>query len=210
MSECIFCNRKNFEERLIFENRDFWVIATLGQITDGGYALLIPKGHIPCLGDLATSFQAGQHPMFDITKRLVFRAISLEYAQPECGAITTFEHGIVGQTIEHAHLHILPMALDPTSRIMADFPGSEIQELDSFLQIQELYSENPRPYLFWSILNTRFFVCWDPPAPAQYLRTVFADLLGKPERANWRNMDPDLDKKLWSGTVERLKPYFTA
>ena len=51
-------------------------------------------------------------------------------------------------------------------------------------------------------------VCWNPPAPPQYLRLIVAELLGHPERGNWRNMDPELDKQLGQETVDRLKLYF--
>ncbi len=71
-----------------------------------------------------------------------------------------------------------------------------------------VYSKLQKPYLLWNDFGLIFEIIWDPPAPLQYLRIVVADALGRPERANWRNMDPELDKKLWSETVKRLKPYF--
>jgi len=43
---CPFCDKKQFEERLIAEVDGFYLIATLGQITDGGYVLLVPKEHV--------------------------------------------------------------------------------------------------------------------------------------------------------------------
>lgn len=49
-SDCVFCDRSKFEERLCGETKDFWIIATLGQITDGGYVLLVPKRHVECVG----------------------------------------------------------------------------------------------------------------------------------------------------------------
>jgi len=53
MADCVFCDRAQFEDRLVGETKDFFVIATLGQITDGGYVLLVPKEHIACMGALA-------------------------------------------------------------------------------------------------------------------------------------------------------------
>jgi len=46
----VFCDKKQFEERLVGETKNFWIIATLGQITDGGYLLLVPKKHVECVG----------------------------------------------------------------------------------------------------------------------------------------------------------------
>ena len=75
-----------------------------------------------------------------------------------------------------------------------------------------LMKDKQKPYLYWRDAQTLFSqptVCWDPPAPPQYLRTITAEALGRPERANWREMDPELDRKLGAETVRRLKPYFS-
>ena len=42
-SNCVFCDRTKFEECIIAENKDWYLIATLGQITDGGYVLIFNK-----------------------------------------------------------------------------------------------------------------------------------------------------------------------
>jgi diadenosine tetraphosphate (Ap4A) HIT family hydrolase len=47
---CVFCERKNFEERIITETSSLYFVASLGQITNGGYTLIIPKKHILCVG----------------------------------------------------------------------------------------------------------------------------------------------------------------
>lgn len=196
---CPFCDIRQFKERVIAESPGFYLIATLGQITDGGYVLIFPKEHILCCGDMA--------PFFGLDRDLIngtLRIIRQEYQEK----ITVFEHGIVGQTIKHAHMHLLPTTIDLTPRIRADFPESDIVELSYPGYFQELYRQYQKPYLFWSTPEGKSFVCWDPPAPPQYLRVITAEMLGRSERANWRTMDPELDKRLWSDTVRRLKPYF--
>lgn len=208
-NDCVFCNRAMFEERLITETGEYRVIATLGQITNGGYVLIVPKKHIPCMGALTPK---QTRTMIKIAGEAC-HAISLEY-QHDIGIslypVTIFEHGIVGQTIKHAHLHILPAMFDLTQKIRMDFPTAKIEELhhDHGWHLQELYEKHPQPYLFWTTSKGIPMVCWNPPAPLQYLRIIAAKLTGHPERGNWRNVDPELDKQLWSGTVKRLKPYF--
>jgi diadenosine tetraphosphate (Ap4A) HIT family hydrolase len=206
MSNCVFCDRSTFEERIISETDEYYVIATLGQITDG-YVLLFPKKHVPCMGALP---QEDTHIMFGTAFR-VWQALSAEYARgsdPREFLVTAFEHGIVGQSVKHAHMHLVPQVVDMTDRIRNDFPDYEIEELDDASELNWRYTDWPRPYLFWTRHDGAPMVCWDPPAPAQYLRIVLADMLGHPERANWRTMDQKLDKKLWSETVRRLKPHF--
>jgi hypothetical protein len=66
-----------------------------------------------------------------------------------------------------------------------------------------------KKYLLWSTPEGLLKTVTDPPAPLQYLRTVAAELTGRPERANWRDINQEDDKKLWQETVSRLKPYFS-
>lgn len=206
-NDCVFCDRTQFENRLIAETDEHYVIATLGQIT-GGYVLVFPKEHILCMGAL-TPQQINS--MFGVAKEACI-AVSMEYQGGTSRnhiPVTMFEHGIVGQTVKHAHLHILPAVIDFTPKIHADFPTAEIEELSWNEHFLALYRKHPQPYLFWTEPKLKAMVCWNPPAPLQYLRIIAAELLGHPERANWRAMDSELDKRLYLETVTRLKPYFS-
>lgn len=199
---CIFCDRTQFEERLIAENHHIWIIATLGQITDGGYVLVIPKKHIPCLGAMKIS----EITIVQDTIQKIKHALLKEYGSP---GMTIFEHGIRGQTINHAHLHCIPANLGSiTKRICNDFPDNDRIIVSSLTGLQIMYSMEQRPYLFWSTQETEMHICLDPETPSQYLRIIAAEELGYPERSSWRNIDAEFDKKLWSETVKRLKPYF--
>src|SRR3989344_1010677 len=160
VENCVFCDKSQFEERLCGETKDFWIIATLGQISNGGYLLLVPKRHVECIGAM-TSKEA---KLLDKLGVRVCDALIQEY---DVSCIVS----------------------------LSDFRNS-------------LYGKRKEPYLLWGDL-WGMKVCWNPPAPSQYLRIIVADALRRPERANWRNMDPELDKKLWQETVKRLKPYFT-
>lgn len=208
-NDCAFCDRSKFEERIVGEGHGFWIIATLGQISrDGGYVLVVPKKHVPCIGALEEELTS---KFFRITQ-YVSRVIAVEYQRwdekiyPQ--PVTHFEHGVVGQTVKHAHLHILPTVIDMTQKIRADFPNNEIEEFRDGMSLQKLYGERREPYLWWTTPSGKAMICWNPPAPDMYLRIVAAELLGCPERANWRTMDQELDQRLWSETVTRLKPYF--
>lgn len=199
--DCVFCDRSKFEERLCGETKDFWIIATLGQITDGGYVLLVPKRHVECIG----AMEVPEIDLLMTAGEQIWYALSSEYQAP---AITIFEHGIVGQSIKHAHIHFIPEVCNLTEKVQNDFPENQIVRVNFVHGLQDLYKKKPEPYLFWIDVSLMANVCWNPPAPPQYLRVVVAEALGVPERANWRTMDPELDRKLWSETVRRLKPYF--
>lgn len=200
--DCLFCDVEKHRERIITETKDFYVMPTVGQITDGGYVLVIPKKHIRCLGDLGTSEYL---TVAEIASKMAI-SIMVIYRS----FVTMFEHGIVGQSVPHAHLHILPAELDITSKIKSDFPNLKFETAPHLgrYDLPMAYSYHSKPYLLWQQEPTQFNICWDPPTPKQYLRKVAAEMLGRPERADWRNVDPKLDKQLMDDTVKRLKPYF--
>lgn len=200
-SHCVFCDRTKFEEQIIAENNDWYLVATLGQITDGGYVLIIPKRHVSCVG----AMKERKIVEIDSALRASSNSIKIEYGVRP----VIFEHGIVGQTIQHAHLHLLPAKIRLCGRIYRDFPNAQICFLDSIKLLRYNYDiTGEKKYLLWSTPEGLLKAVIDPPAPPQYLRIVAAELLGRPERGNWRNMDLELDKRLWQETVVRLKPYF--
>lgn len=196
---CVFCNRKMFEERLVVETELFNVIATLGQITNGGYVLVVPKKHVECAGAMNRPELSDMMSLMSVVRVLV---------EKEYGPAIVFEHGIVGQTIPHAHLHLVPARIDLTEKIKKDFPASETRVLGEAGEIARLHRKKRTPYLLWESAGGDLYSCWNPSAPRQYLRIAVAELLGVPERADWKKMNPELDKKLWLETVTRLKKYF--
>lgn len=199
-NDCVFCDRKNLSAKLIAEDKNFYIFPTLGQITDGGYVLIVPKQHVRCLGASGTEEAAQLLEVSNYLRRAIKETYSCES--------TIFEHGIVGQSVLHAHLHVIPAVLDLSQKIRGDFPICETDALVSLRDLPRIYGMYQEPYLFWQTHGEAPMVCWNPPAPKQYLRLVAAEMVGRPERANWRTMDPELDKRLITETIAKLKPYF--
>lgn len=201
---CPFCGLASREpERIILETEDACIIPTLGQITEtGGYTLVVPKEHVKCLGAMSQT----EARIFAGTVRRVEEAIEKEYALP----VLMFEHGIVGQTVLHAHLHLLPIAkCDLSKRVTLEFGSSA--PIFSTEDLALNFAGWEMPYLFWR--EPMAFVgraCWNPPAPKQYLRLVVAELLGRKEYGDWKAVHADPVKKaadlaLVADTAKRLK-----
>lgn len=196
-NDCVFCDADMFSPRLIGEDDYTNFIATLGQISNGGYTLIVPKRHVACIGELSED----KARLMDYHVERFQSLISRKYGL----APVVFEHGIVGQTIKHAHIHLVPAACDLTDRIVEDFPNCRGGLVASFAHLRVLYEEYKEPYLIWkNPAEAVYHIVWNPPAPAQYLRTILAVTMGCPERANWRGMDPELDRELWQETVMTL------
>ena len=200
MSDCVFCNFSKIKERIIATIEGFNIVATLGQITNGGYLLLIPTRHTSCLGNLKSDEITSLENV--LSQTMVF--LEEEYQS----GVTLFEHGIVGQTVKHAHLHLIPSKIKFHKSIVSDFPHSEIQSITSLTQLSNLYKKRQEPYLLWSTVNSNYQICWNPPAAPEYLRILSAQALGVPERASWRNMNPQLDKELIDQTITKMFPFF--
>lgn len=94
-------------------------------------------------------------------------------------------------------------------RILKDFPQSTAGWIPSLYLLKNTRQSASEPYLIWKNRSNEFKVCWDPPAPKQYFRTVIAEAIGCPEKADYRNIDPEEDKRLCLETVERLKPHLS-
>ena len=200
MTDCVFCDVEKTKPRTIASLDGVNIVATLGQITEGGYILLIPTNHVSCLGAMSVK----QISLVDRISEQIKSILNKEY---ESAGLTIFEHGIVGQTIKHAHLHFFPKFVLLTNKIRSDFPSSEIHFVANLVDLQRLYQKRQEPYLLWSGA-AGYNVCWNPPAPPQYLRTISAEKLNVPERADWKKMDSELDKFLIDGTIKKIAPHF--
>ena len=93
-ANCIFCEKSYLYERIIAETNNYYVVATLGQISNGGYLLPIPKNHVPCIAQIVSP------EPFNIAS-LTDRLSAIIRAEYGCVPLI-FEHGIVGKTINHA------------------------------------------------------------------------------------------------------------
>lgn len=196
MAYCVFCDKEKCADRTFYESDNFYVMPTVGQISDGGHSLIIPRHHEICLGAMSRDlFQE-----FMEVKRDVQAAISREY-----GKTFSFEHGIIGQSVPHAHLQILPSDTDIFSALERDYPF--YKKIDSLDALRDIY-QSRRVYLYYENQQEEKFVFYMDAIP-QYLRLVAAQRMGRTPRGDWKawRSDPDcarIDDQLMEETVERL------
>ncbi|MFY9461968.1 MAG: HIT family protein [Candidatus Sungiibacteriota bacterium] len=190
-ARCTFCDRRAFEERLILESANFLVFPTKGQIVEG-YVLLVPKRHIICLGELTEA----EMEEFAGVKAKITESTKAAYGRPPI----FFEHGVVGQSVKHAHMHGVPTEADLFDRIFADFP--DYQRVTTLTALQEVF-QREGPYLYYENAGGEMFIFHIFKWP-QYLRIVLAEVVGLPERGDWKKMDPIIDNTLMLETQKKL------
>jgi diadenosine tetraphosphate (Ap4A) HIT family hydrolase len=140
-----FFNEFGHKSRVLFENEYFFVVPSLGALVPG-HVLVLPKAHYYSVGEIPEAELHSFEALVRHTRGLISRVY---------GSCAEFEHGCVeggskaGACIDHAHLHLLPLARDLQSMIDAKFgSGCEIHafsELKGFVRkrIPYLYYRNP-------------------------------------------------------------------
>jgi len=201
---CTFCNVKpgdkaQIAERTVIETPNFRVFPTLGQISDGGYLLMVPKEHYSCIGEMP-------EPMIDELmelKKEVDKRITENYSEP-----MYFEHGGLGQTVFHSHLHAIPTKNPFIARHVAneliDKFHRKFVRTESLKDLKDVW-KNHGMYVYFESHDHEWGVAVYTPAMPMYARIVIADKMGVPERANWRTMDRALDDRLIAETLQKLK-----
>jgi diadenosine tetraphosphate (Ap4A) HIT family hydrolase len=162
---------------LLEETKYFRIVCDYHSIIEG-HILIIPKRHLSCVGE---------YPK-ELSEEFIghYETVSA-FVKKNYGSVSTFEHGKIGQTVFHSHVHLLPYKGDPLTIV----PEGKIHlvALPSFVELQRLYEHYGR-YLFFSIGDLAWVA--DPSLAApRFFRDRFASTLGRPERGNWKNMHID-------------------
>src|ERR1700722_7409348 len=110
--------------RTLLETRDFFVVPSLGALI-AGHILLLPKAHYYSVGEIPAEKLAE----FERLARYARTIVRETYGQ-----CSEFEHGCIqgvgkaGACIDHAHLHLIPIASDVLTLIDARFgPGTSVR-----------------------------------------------------------------------------------
>jgi diadenosine tetraphosphate (Ap4A) HIT family hydrolase len=191
-ANCDFCNefsgdpqntfnriyRHDLVSRVLFRSKEFVVVPSLGQITEG-HLLLLPIKHFTAFGELPESLLEE----FTGLANNVAATITEGY-----GSSVAFEHGVRpggsgGCGIYHAHLHAVPLAnaTDPVDALKLRFPYTELTRLDEISK----RSAGLSSYLLYQDSHTRLYLFDTGPLPSQYMRKLLADAL-ESEDWDWR------------------------
>jgi diadenosine tetraphosphate (Ap4A) HIT family hydrolase len=185
--DCLFCsiqeisNPSNPEDEIFDESENFYAKPALGHFVFG-YTLIISKEHLPSFAyvpeHLFPELEAFRNNVLDKLHNLCQHPITIM----EHGALNRCQRG--GACIDHAHLHLMPVAADLYPALRERFSFGElgsISELPRFKDAQV-------PYLYYQREGLRSYgVGLSQDVPSQMLRRIACQALGTPELWDWRN-----------------------
>lgn len=171
---CLHCNPvdSSLEYRLL-ETKSFRIVADVHPLTEG-HVLIIPKSHLSCVGEFSST-------IFNEFESL-YKQFSI-FLRATYGKISTFEHGKIGQTVFHAHMHLLPYS-GSIEKIVPNV--TSLYSVNDIKETQKYFHKDGQ-YLFVSVNDQAWMVDASLGKP-RFFRDRFAAVLGTPERGDWKAM----------------------
>ena len=175
---CPHCNLASQAFRYPLEQTDeFYLVVDSHPIVEG-HILIIPKSHVSCIGE---------YPQQLFEDFIKLNSKVSEFLLREYRTVSSFEHGIFGQTVFHSHIHYLPFKGKPTDIVSEG--NQYLKKLNNLSDLRSLIRKE-KGYLFFSINRNLWAVDKSLTAP-RFFRDRFARALGRPERGNWKKMHND-------------------
>ena len=170
---CPHCDRNSFAYEFLLEEYPLFSVTCDAHPLREGHLLIIPKRHVSCIGEYTQAELAAFKEIYERVSTWI---------EKHYGAVATFEHGKIGQTVFHSHVHLLPFSGEPLQILPegADrmCPLSVLDELLPLFQ-------KKGGYLYFSLGPHMWIV--DPAlGQPRFFRDRFARALGRGERANWK------------------------
>jgi len=172
---CAFCDAHDATYgHVLKETEEFRVVCDPYPLIEG-HILIIPKRHIACIG--ACSIGAFREFM------TLYTEVG-KFLQKNYGALSSFEHGDIGHSVPHAHMHLLPCEVSEKSVIPEG--ESHLEPLMGMAALRSLFAQRNH-YLFFSTGAKCWTVDSDLAKP-RFFRDRLAIVLGRPQRGNWKAM----------------------
>lgn len=153
----VFCQLKiKLSKQILYKSDNFYLIHDGFPLLEG-HLLIVPKNHINCLLNLNKNLK----DEFNYLKKLAVKFLDNNYSAP-----VMFEHGVIGQTLPHAHLHLLP-----TKKSLLQKLRKEMENINNDPKI---------PYLYYSEKGKEYYSTTTRKVISGYFHHNFAYLLGRP------------------------------
>ncbi|MEK6932608.1 MAG: HIT domain-containing protein [Nanoarchaeota archaeon] len=189
MDACVFCDEEKYKEDIISNGNNFFIKVGFGLMAPG-HVLLVSKEHYRCFGDLPDLLEEEHQRL----KESFIEKITKKFAKP-----FLIEYGIWGQSVFHAHKHIIPsrnqdyniesIIEEVIIKGEIDFEEVNVKKLKEIYKLEGSYvsiEEGGRMYLCHvkSLPNNREH-------PYLNLRPFFSQKNGLKGIEDWANIPPE-------------------
>lgn len=157
--------------------KNFRVVCDVHPLVEG-HILIIPKDHFSCVG-------AFPKDLFE--EFLILYQEASAFLKKEYQTVSSFEHGVIGQTVFHSHVHLLPF--QGNSEMIVPEGQTNLTPITQLVSLLKVF-ETEGKYLFFSIGEKLWLVQTSLGAPL-FFRDRFARARGTPERGDWKKMEQD-------------------
>lgn len=171
----------------VFESRNFAALPSLGSLVEG-WLLLVPKRHFISMGALPQGLVAEMEDM---------KAKVSAHVRNAYGEVCVFEHGPafangkVGCSVDHAHLHLVPLSFDLEKAARPFMPEDSEWSKASWRDCREAHLAG-RDYLYLEQPALHGSISMHADFGSQVFRRAIASQIGRPDEFNWRE-HPALD-----------------
>jgi len=193
MTTCCLCSNlasgdtRQSWDTPVFESRNFVAFPSLGSLVEG-WLLLVPKEHFISMAAIPPELVAEMEGM---------KARISAYVADIYGEVCIFEHGPafanrkVGCSVDHAHLHIVPIAFSLAEAARPFMPLDSEWNTASWHECREAYRVG-RDYLYLEQPLGNGIICTRTDLGSQIFRKAIASKIGRADEFNWRDF-PELD-----------------
>lgn len=171
----------------VLESSNFVALPSLGSLVEG-WLLLVPREHYISMGALPVALVSEMEEM---------KAQLAEQVGSRFGEVCVFEHGPafesrkVGCSVDHAHLHIVPLAFDLEKAANPFMPHDSEWSKAAWGQCREAHLAG-RDYLYFEQPLGSGCISTHSEFGSQVFRKAIASQIGRPNDFNWREF-PELD-----------------
>lgn len=164
------------EDSIIFEDEHIYVMPDICPLFVG-HMLIVTKEHFQGYANAGTS-----------SIQSVEKFLTYYKARIGNRSFTIFEHGAVlsnmaGASVDHAHIHILPLQLEMNTVLDCVFLKHVYTDLEGLTE----FAKEEQPYIFYRSGNeTQCHVYPVFDMESQFLRKIAAEFIGKNSSYNWR------------------------
>jgi len=187
MARCQFClglgsgDAAKQWDRPLLESPNFIVIPSIGAMVEG-WLLITPKRHHICMGSLDDAL---------MEELLILKKDTSDLVRKIYGDFVIFEHGpakenrLVGCSVDHAHLHIVPGNFDLISGASKYLKNDAKWTTCKLPDARTPYRQGI-DYLYAETSIGQGALCAGEELGSQIFRKVIANCIGKPDMFNWR------------------------